>query len=171
MAYHGKPLSAKHKLFVEEYLRNGENGTQAAIAVGYSETSAAKMACKILQQPNVADHLARRRKSVAKAAAMETDEIAAELAKLARSKITDVMSWDAATVTLKPSADIPEDAAAAIESVEQTMSGLKVKMHSKKGALDSLARINGAFKDNLNVGGDLIDQLRAKMAADDDSAE
>lgn len=167
MARHGAPVAAKHKLLVEEYLRNGGNGKEAAIAVGYKESGASKLASKILALDNVQEYLAKRRVAVTQAAAMDTEEIAAELAKIARGKITDVMSWNEATVALKPSSAITDDAAAAIESVEQTMSGLKVKMHSKKGALDSLARINGAFKDNLNVGGDIIEQLRAKMAADD----
>ncbi len=45
-------LSAKHRLFVEEYLVD-LNGKQAAIRTGYSEKSAGVTACRLIADANV----------------------------------------------------------------------------------------------------------------------
>lgn len=47
-------LNARQQRFVDEYLANGGNATQAAIAAGYSEKSAEVTACKLLRNAKVA---------------------------------------------------------------------------------------------------------------------
>ena len=46
-------LSDKHSEFVKAYLANGRNGTQAAIAAGYSENTASSQASRLLKNVNV----------------------------------------------------------------------------------------------------------------------
>lgn len=59
------PKYAKHGLtgnqlaFCREYLRNGCNGTRAAIAAGYSAKSASSLASEMLRKPKIAAQLAR----------------------------------------------------------------------------------------------------------------
>ena len=43
----------KHMTFVTEYLRNGQNGTKAAIAAGYAPTAAAKASSRPLKLDHV----------------------------------------------------------------------------------------------------------------------
>ena len=49
------PLNDRQQRFVNEYLANGGNGTQAAIAAGYSERSAEVTASKLLRNAKVSE--------------------------------------------------------------------------------------------------------------------
>lgn len=61
-------LTEQKKQFVEEYLKlKCKNQAQAAIAAGYSETSAASQACQLLKNPEVAEYLKQRRSELAQA--------------------------------------------------------------------------------------------------------
>ena len=62
----------------------------------------------------------------------------------------ELFEWDAKGVTLKDSSELSEDAVRAVAEVSETagVSGVKtvrIKLHDKKGALDSLARHLGLF--------------------------
>lgn len=46
-------LTPKMKAFCEEYVGNGGNGTQAAIAAGYSKAAAKEIASENLTKPNI----------------------------------------------------------------------------------------------------------------------
>jgi phage terminase small subunit len=46
-------LTSKQKLFVEAYLTNGGNGTQAALSAGYRARSAAQQASENLRKPEI----------------------------------------------------------------------------------------------------------------------
>lgn len=50
----GIKLTQKQKLFIQEYIANGSNGTKAAIAAGYSEKTACVMANENLRKPYIA---------------------------------------------------------------------------------------------------------------------
>ncbi|MGL5529063.1 MAG: terminase small subunit [Plesiomonas shigelloides] len=58
-------LNDRQRKFVDEYIRNGSNGTQAAIFAGYSENSAASIACENLNKPYIKEALEQRRKDLA----------------------------------------------------------------------------------------------------------
>ena len=55
-----KELTAKHKIFCNEYLRNGFNATQAAIKAGYSENTARQTGYDILTYPYIRDYIDKR---------------------------------------------------------------------------------------------------------------
>jgi len=46
-------LSIRHRRFVNEYVRNKENGTQAAIHAGFSHKTAASIASELLKKPEI----------------------------------------------------------------------------------------------------------------------
>jgi phage terminase small subunit len=92
------------------------------------------------------------------------DKLKVEYEKIAFFDISEAIQWGETVVTrnpesgeieaevqsvqIKASKDMPPHVRAAIASIEQTKDGcLKVRFHDKKGALDSLARMNGLFKD------------------------
>ena len=52
-----KELTPKELLFVNEYLTNGFNGTQAAITTGYSERTAKEQAYEILTKPHIKEYI------------------------------------------------------------------------------------------------------------------
>ena len=53
-------------LFVTEYIKNGGNGTQAAIAAGYSEKSAYSQASRLLKSDEVKQYLNNTQQSINK---------------------------------------------------------------------------------------------------------
>lgn len=101
---------------------------------------------------------ARNRGAVEKTEA----EIIAQLEKLGFSLITDFASWDKNGFKLKPSKEIPKDKIAALKSItidEQEYTNkkgkkgitrrVKIDLHSPKGSLDSLAKIKGMMKPEI----------------------
>lgn len=57
MEKEGIKLPAQRERFVQNYVANGKNGKQAAIAAGYAEKSAAVTACRLLKNDNVASRV------------------------------------------------------------------------------------------------------------------
>lgn len=53
-------LSIQMTAFVDNYVTNRFNGTQAAISAGYSENSARSIACDLLKRPDVKAEIAKR---------------------------------------------------------------------------------------------------------------
>jgi len=57
-------LNDRQRKFIDEYIRNGGNGTKAAIFAGYSENSAAQMACENLNKPHIKEALEQRKRDI-----------------------------------------------------------------------------------------------------------
>ena len=76
-------LTAKQKAFIEELPKNQWNGTQAAIAAGYSAKSAGVMAHRLLKNPAIAEELDRRTAEIVEKTDVEVAEIIRELRKIA----------------------------------------------------------------------------------------
>jgi phage terminase small subunit len=57
-------LTTKQIRFVEEYIRNGGNGKQAAISAGYSENTAESQASRMLRKVKVQNALKERRSQI-----------------------------------------------------------------------------------------------------------
>lgn len=156
-------LTPKQQRFVEEYLLD-LNATQAAIRAGYSKKTADQQASRLLANVKVAKAIAQRRQKLTQKLEITQERVLREYAKLAFSDIRQVAKWGESVavkgesssqvivrnaLALIASAELSEDTAAAVEEVSETRQGLKIKMHDKKGALDSLARHLGLFeKDN-----------------------
>ena len=83
------------------------------------------------------------------------DRVLEEYAKLAFAEMGMFVEWSESGVTLKASSDLPPELRAAVAEVSQTSTErggtVRFKLHDKKGALDSVARHLGMFKDNLGV--------------------
>lgn len=153
-------LTEKQQRFIEAYLLE-PNGKQAALAAGYKEAGAAVEASRLLNNPNVAAELARRRKILSIKTGITPERVLAELGKLGFSDIRQIVEWQnretfegddpvartEASVAIKASDAIADDAAAAIAEVSQTKDGcLKVKMHDKLGALVKIGQHLGMFR-------------------------
>ena len=63
-----------------------------------------------------------------------------ELARIAFADVTDVIQIRGGEVTVTDTAKLSEGQRAAIAVIEETKGGLKVRMHAKAQALDSLAK-------------------------------
>lgn len=165
-------LTARQFKFVQEYLVD-LNGTQAAIRAGYAPASAHTTAHETLRNPKVAtaiDEMMANNPGITRA------RIVDELAKIAFAKPRDYFDWGPDGVTVKDSADLDDDQAAAIAEVSQTVteSGgtIRVKLSDKQAALDKLMRVVGGYRDKLALtdpnGGPLVVNIVRGVAEADD---
>jgi phage terminase small subunit len=162
-----KDLTPKQRRFVEVYLSNGRNGTEAYRATYGTKASAevaAVEAHRLLQNPKIALIVAEaerraeeRTERVMDRYAVTRERIKEGLAKLAFYDPRDVFTWDEKGVKLKPSATISDEAAFAISEISETENGtLKVKLASKHDALIALGQDLGMFaRTNINLNADL----------------
>ena len=148
-------LTSKQARFIEEYLID-LNATQAAIRAGYSEKTAYSQGEGLLRNVDVAAAVAEAKAARSERTEITQDRVIEEYAKLAFIEMGMFVEWGENGVTLKASADLPPELRAAVAEVSETTTEhggtVRFKLHDKKGALDSLARHLGMFKDNLNVG-------------------
>ena len=173
-----RPLNARERRFVEEYLIDLAP-RRAAIAAGYSAATAASNSYGWVADDRAKPHLFHAVRAAqderARRSAVTADKVLAELARIAFADIRKAVAWrappapeDAAGgrakkpppgISLVDSDALDDDTAAAIAEVSQTASGLKVKMHDKRAALAGIARHLGLFADRPVVGkpGDFTD--------------
>lgn len=181
-------LNPKQSRFCAEYLID-LNATQAAIRAGYSRLTAHSIGSRLLTDVEVARTIKEMMEERAKRTEITADMVVKEYAKLGFSDIRRAVTWGSAIefddesgdaqiangIALRDSKDIDDDTAAAISEVSQTKEGFKFKMHDKKGALDSLGRHLGMFKDKVEHTGkdggpiqyetQTTEQLLAKLKA------
>jgi phage terminase small subunit len=172
-------LSPKQQRFVEEYLVD-LNATQAAIRAGYNANSAKQQGQRLLTKDDVQAAVTAGREALAKATGITAQRVLEEYAKIGFS---DLRGFFAPDGSLLPISELPDDLAAAVSSVEVVTKAIpgvsdehledqphggalkrsgaevehvhKLKLWDKKGALDSVARHLGMFKDNINITGGL----------------
>jgi len=66
LAKAGKKLSEKRLAFIDAYMSNGNNATQAAITAGYAKRSAKQQASQLLTFHDVSEEINKRRAKLAK---------------------------------------------------------------------------------------------------------
>lgn len=177
-------INEKQKRFVDEYLID-LNATQAAIRAGYSpgsEQRASEIGYQLLQKTPVQEYLRQRQQDLQKRTEITQERIMAEYAKIGFADIKSVMKWSPSLgiqtdgddviqtngVMLKDSDELPPEVSASIAEVSQTQQGIKIKMHDKKGALDSMARVLGLFNDKMSIGGQAGNPVVITSASDDE---
>jgi len=144
-------LTRRQEAFLDAYIANGFNATQAIIAAGYKPTGAdgkgSRMLGKVSIQRAIADKLRPR---LAKQN-VNADKVIARLTTLAFCTLREVAEWGPDGVTLKPSADLTEEQAALVREVAETFGsdtrkGVRIKTHDQLAALGKLADICNLVK-------------------------
>jgi len=141
-------VNLRQSSFVALYLRDG-NAARAARDAGYSQANARSQGARLLRQREVRAAIAAARAALADKLAISTERIVAEYARIAFADMRRL--FDANGNLLHPRF-MDDDTASAIAEVEiSKRSGgetlHKIKRVDKKGALDSLARALGLFRD------------------------
>lgn len=137
-------LNLKQKAFVEAYLSNGQNATQAALAAGYSERTAHSQGSRLLNHVEVSAEIQRRTQRVVNRLEVTADRIIQERARLAFYDPTKL----AGIQTLEQIHALDEDTRRAIQEIELKADGsLKIKAASKDASLTALEKIHGLYKD------------------------
>lgn len=148
-----KKFTPRQEKFMEEYIML-DNATQAAKNAGYSEKTAYSQGQRLLKNVEIADEIARRRAEIRKTS-ITPERIIREYLRLLNVDMKDIADWGPGGVKPHPSDTLTADQAAAISEIAETQSGVKVKLHDKKGILDSLARIAGMFVEKVEHSGKL----------------
>lgn len=89
-------LTAKQQTFINAYLSNGFNATQAAIGAGYSEKTARSIGAENLTKPDIKQEIEKRLSEHA----MTANEALARLADMARVSMADFLDDNRKTLDL-----------------------------------------------------------------------
>lgn len=92
-----RELSERQKTFAAEYIKNGGNGFQAAIAAGYKENTAKDFRKKILEKGGLAEHIAEKQEEISRIKGhdiMTLSEIQELRSKIARGQIKDSLGFE-----------------------------------------------------------------------------
>jgi phage terminase small subunit len=155
-------LTDKQELFAKEYIVD-LNATQAAIRAGYSEKTAKSIGQENLTKPDLQQYIQQLMDERSKRVEITADMVLREYAKLGFSNITDYLKVEERTfetesgpraykaVEIFETDKIDRSKLDAISEIRQTKEGISLKLHDKKGALDSIAKHLGMFNDNPNV--------------------
>ena len=150
----------RRTLFIEAYLANGGNATNAAKAAGFSEKTAHVQGCVLLKHPKVIHRLDERRKELAQKYELTTENV---IRSLAQAVYFDPRKLYDEQGNLKPITDLDDDTAQALsgfEVTEEKGSGedrgqvigytKKVKWLDKNTAREQAMKHLGLFKaDNM----------------------
>lgn len=155
------PTTDRQRRFVKRYLSNGKDCVDAYSYVTKKrqkklpQASLKKLARDTLKSAGVQyllgvadDHKHTNLEPVFKKYGINEAKIAEELAKIAFSDPTQVMSWDGTKVDVKPSDTLSDDVKGTIAEVRPTRDGVVVKQHDKVGALLTLGKALGMFRED-----------------------
>lgn len=145
---------ARRALFVEAFIANGGNATEAAKSAGYSHRTAGSQGHDLLKVPEISVAIANRSRSLAKKYEMTTELVA--------RSIVQELTFDPAKLyrddgTLKAITELDEDVRMALTAVEFEQIGSpdapvfvrKFKWAQKQGAREQAMKHLGMFeKDN-----------------------
>lgn len=104
-------------LFIEAYLANGGNATNAAKAAGFSEKTAHVQGCVLLKHPKVIHRLDERRKELSQKYALTTENV---MKSLSQAIFFDPRNLYDQNGNLKAIADLDDDTAQALSGFEVT---------------------------------------------------
>ena len=129
----GSILTARQTRFVAEYLVD-LNGTQAAIRAGYSPRTAEAQASRLLRNVKVSAAVAKGQAARFRKVEITAERVLREAGGLAFSSLQDLVDDDG---NLLPIKEWPQDAAAAVSSVELT----KRNLVAGDGAQENVVKI------------------------------
>jgi phage terminase small subunit len=155
-------LSNNQKLFCQEYLKLGMNGTQAYLNVYKSckkEETAMASASRLLRNVKVKEYIEELQSKVEEKAIVSIEDIVKELTAIAftdRTKISKMVTKEKQlekTTLVYKAIDFPDtdtldnETKKVIAGYKQTQSGLAVETYDKMKALELLGKYLGMFKD------------------------
>lgn len=150
----------RRAIFVEAYIANGRNGTEAAITAGFSPATARQAASRLLTEVNIKQQIDERSAQLAKRYQLTTDRVLEQLGKIVYADVRQAFDHRG---SLLPVHEIPEEVAHTIASIEvdalfegqgedrrQVGYTQKVKFNDKGSAIDKAMKYLGLFKaDNM----------------------
>jgi len=147
-------LTDKQKAFCREYLLDF-NGTRAAIAAGYSEKTANRIASQNLSKLDIQNEIKELADQLNKDHGNSIERIILELQLIAFGDYKDLVEWDDQGIKRWIPSDELGDKSRLVqeisESVTQNGGSRKIKMHDKMRALEMLGRYHKIFTDKVDL--------------------
>lgn len=141
-------LTDKMRRFADEYIANGFNATQAALAAGYSRKTARKMASENLGKPAIQDYIKERTEAIEASLVADGDEVLKFFTRVMRGEeLAETVAFD-------------KDTGAYVEKYRDQKNQLK--------AAELLAKAHGMFTQNLKHEGDLSVTFIDNVPMEDD---
>lgn len=151
-------VEQRRAIFIDAYIANGENATDAAIRAGYSAKTAYSAGGRMLKSVEVKAAIDRRRAELSKKVGLSVERTLREVARLAYSDIRKLYNEDG---TLKLPHEWDDDAAAAVAGIEvdELFEGTgparewigytkKAKVFDKNAALDKAMKHHGLYEED-----------------------
>lgn len=148
---HKAAVALRKTVFVEAYIANGGNATEAAKEAGYSRKTAYSQGQRLLKDVEISAQIAARAKEVAEKYRMTTELVA--------RSIVQELTFDPAKLfnddgTLKKVTDLDEDTRMALTSMEVEMAGTtdmpllvrKIKWATRAQAREQAMKHLGMFE-------------------------
>ena len=132
-----------------EYLVDYKGGAAAA-AAGYSPKTAHAQANRLLKNAEVRRAINEGQRLRSQRLGITADRIAVELANIAFADLRDIVTIKDGRMRVRDTAELTRQQSAAISEISETNAGLRVRMHSKVAALESLGKQLG-FIDQVPV--------------------
>ena len=131
------------------------NGAESARRAGYSGSAktVGSTANRLLKREVIRDALLKAQTQRAERLDITADRVMIELSRIAFADVTDAIEIVGGVVTVKDTDELTPAQRASIAAIEETKAGLKVRMHPKAQALESLAKHFGLLieKHSLDV--------------------
>jgi len=166
-----KPLTVRQQLFKTNYIKNGGNAYRAAIDAGYPESTALKNShawvnaktAKLSRSPRIWREIQKYKKGLVRKCDLTEAEVTERYKRLVDSDVREFFDEDG---EFRGISEIEKDLAYTIDgfnvktvnimgadgkptNLKETVT--KVKLSSKKAALDSLAKIMGMFVETRKI--------------------
>lgn len=157
-----KPLSFRHKLFIENYFKLNYNATKAYIATGYKATgnSAEVSACNLLRLPKIEKAVKQRKQEILNLIKADQLSTVQQVQRCVFADVRKLFDKDGRMVNIPDIDDTTASAISAIKIVKRRNSDtdemedvIEVKLVDKKGSTEQLLKIQGLLNDKLELMG------------------
>lgn len=155
-----RPLNAKQKTFIAEYLKD-KNASKAAIAAGYSKKASRAVGSELLTNPNIKAAITEAIDRVTKKAEVSYERWLLEQKRLAFSDMGDYAEINEnGDVNFTATQDLKPGRTRAIQELtSQTHYGkdgerdvtIKLKLHPKQPALDAIGKNKGWLNTKIEI--------------------
>lgn len=154
--------------FIDEYIKNGGNASQAAVSAGFTSKNSRITGSRVLNNPYVQGKLAARAKEMSEASGLDAARTLREVARLAYADPGDLFDPDG---RLKPLHEMSASVRATIAQIDivETYDGdekeplrivtKKIRLWDKNAALEKAMKHHGLYLRDNEQRNDVIQNL------------
>lgn len=139
-------MTDQRKKFVDEYVKT-RDPANSAIKAGYSARTAPQIAASLLKNDDVRESIDLRLTKISDKVDVSVEKILKELAAIAFTDRTELVSIDGGEVTIKNTNNLTDDAKKVISGIKQGKHGIEINMFDKIKALELLGKHQKMFVD------------------------